>query len=101
MRKAIRKRQASNFAKAAIAITTPEKPNSPDKIAADKKSKDQCCIVFRMVFAQRDRRVLRLVTTAITTKALRSMALAANVRLSISTEDSKSFEARYKSKRNF
>lgn len=51
MRKAIRKRQASSFAKAAIAITTPEKPNSPDKIAADRKSKDQCCIVFRMVFA--------------------------------------------------
>lgn len=83
MRKAIRKRQASSFAKAATTITIPEKPNSPDKIAADKKSKDQCCIVFRMAFAQRDRRVLRLVTTAITTNALSSMAVAAKVRLSI------------------
>ena len=47
---AIRNRQASSFAKAAAASTIPEKPNSPDRIAPDKKSKEQCCIVFRMTF---------------------------------------------------
>jgi hypothetical protein len=35
---AIRNRQASSFAKAAAASTIPEKPNSPDRIAPDKKS---------------------------------------------------------------
>jgi hypothetical protein len=77
-RNAIRNRQASSFANDAAAITIPEKPKSPDKIAADNNSRDQCCIVFRMAFAQRNRRVLRLVTTAITTKDVNNMAVAAN-----------------------
>jgi len=37
---AIRKRQASSFANAAAASTIPEKPNSPDRIAPDKNSKE-------------------------------------------------------------
>ena len=88
-RNAIRNRQASSLANDAAAITIPEKPKSPDTIAADKNSKDQCCIVFRMAFAQRNRRVLRLVTTAITTKDVSNMAVAASVRLAISMSDSR------------
>jgi len=78
------KQTGERFANDAAAITIPEKPKSPDKIAADKNSRDQCCIVFRMAFAQRNRRVLRLVTTAITTKDVNNMAVAAKVRLAIS-----------------
>jgi hypothetical protein len=78
-------------------MTIPEKPKSPERIAADKNSKDQCCIVFRMAFAQRNRRVLRLVTTAITTKDVNNMAVAANVRLAISMSDSRAdFLAQHK-----
>jgi hypothetical protein len=47
-RNAIKNKQASNFAKEAAAITIPEKPNSPDKIAADSNNNDQRSIVFRM-----------------------------------------------------
>ncbi|MFZ0523553.1 MAG: hypothetical protein WAN14_07605 [Candidatus Acidiferrales bacterium] len=47
-RNATKNKQANNFAEAAAAITIPEKPNSPDKIAAASSSKDQRSIVFRM-----------------------------------------------------
>lgn len=102
-RNATRNRQASSFANDAAAMTIPEKPKSPETIAADKNSKDQCCIVFRMAFAQRNRRVLRLVPTAITTKEANNMVVVANVRLAISMSDSRGnflaqhkFEAPYK-----
>ncbi|MFZ3332881.1 MAG: hypothetical protein WA197_19755 [Candidatus Acidiferrales bacterium] len=47
-RNAIRNKQASNFAEAAAAITIPENPNSPDRIAPASSSKDQRSIAFRM-----------------------------------------------------
>ncbi len=47
-RNATRNTHANNFAKAAAAITIPEKPNSPDSIAAESSSNDQRSIAFRM-----------------------------------------------------
>jgi hypothetical protein len=47
-RNAIRNKQANNFAKAAAAITIPENPKSPDRIAAESSSNDQRSIVLRM-----------------------------------------------------
>lgn len=56
-----------------------------------------CFSVFRRAFAQRNRRVLRLVTTAITTKDVNNMAVVANVRLAINMLESRgNFLARHK-----